>query len=175
MPSGIYTRTPEVLKRAKKNLAKGRLPAARKKATESIRQIAKDPEWRKRVSDGTRAAMHIPKTRERHLSGLRRTLEMYGNNFAGGNGQEPTRVVKLFAIILEPFGFVREYPIKTAGHRTTHKTPDNYKADFGHPKLKIAIELDGPSHHSHHAKAIDQKKNDVLISLGWTVFRIIHK
>lgn len=175
MPTGHYKRTPEVLERAKKNLAKGRTPEARKKAADSIRRIAKNLDWRKRVSDATRIAMHTPKIRKRHLSGLRRAFAIHGSNFAGGNGVEPTRVVKLFASILEPFGFIRELPIKTAGHQTSHNAPDNYKADFGHPRLKIAIELDGPSHHNHRAKEIDQKKNNVLTSLGWTVFRISHK
>ena len=174
MPTGIYKRTAAMMKRAKRNLALGRQPAARQKATNALRKIATDPEWRRKVSEQTKLAMQKPATRKKHLAGLERARKKYGPNFVGGNGAEPVQIVRDLETILILFGFRREFPIKTAGHGTGHKTPAAYKTDFGHPKRKIAIEVDGPSH-GYRNRAKDEKKQTVLEALGWRVFRIRHK
>jgi very-short-patch-repair endonuclease len=53
--------------------------------------------------------------------------------------------------------------------RLTHGYPSHYKIDIAEPKQKIAIEVDGNSHHSR--KALDTKKDAKLRSLGWIVLR----
>lgn len=170
MPKGVYPRTQNQLRASVANLAKGREPEARGKARDSLARIAKDPKWRDRVSEGTRAAMHRPDIRARHLQGLRGAMV----NFKGGNGQPMTPVVTQAAAILEPLGFIRELVIRTRGHGTAESPPRNYKADFGNPKTKMVIELDGPSHSPYARKLLDRKKDKVLAALGWKIIRVPH-
>jgi hypothetical protein len=95
-------------------------------------------------------------------------------NFKGGNGQQPIPIILQLAERLEPLGFIRELPIKTKGHGTRLKVPTCYKVDFGHPKKKVAIEVDGPSHRARARQKQDRKKEIVLKALGWKVKRIKH-
>ena len=173
MPTGKYYRSPEMMEQVKINLAKGRETKARKKATETIRVLVKTPEWREKVSQTTQAAMHLPHIREKHLAGLRR-MRASGTNFKGGNGQTPVMIVQTIAKVLEPLGFIREFPIKTKNHQTGEKVPTCYKVDFGHPLTKRAIEVDGQSHRPKAKQLKDQKKDKVLTALGWTILRIKH-
>ena len=97
--------------------------------------------------------------------------------FKGGMGRPPTKTVKLFASILEPMGYIREYVVRTAPIKKELKgmsLKDSYNIDFANPKEKIAIELDGPSHNSMRKKLLDEKKTMVLEKLGWKVIRIKH-
>lgn len=77
--------------------------------------------------------------------------------------------------LLSRVGFITEYVIPTRGHETEYKVPTSYKVDLGHPKKRIAIELDGPCHRKLAAKAKDIKKAAVLKSLGWKVVRLSHE
>lgn len=72
MPRGIYERkkTPEQIAMWKRNLAKGRTPKARAKAKQKLKENAKNPEWRKKVSDATKRAMRTENVRKKHLAGL---------------------------------------------------------------------------------------------------------
>lgn len=171
MPRGVYPRTANQLRAAAANLAKGREPAAREKATEKLREIARDPNWRDRVSEATTAAMHRPEVREKHLVGL---AAQSGYNFKSGNGQALTLTVRGWEALLIPLGYCREYAIATAGHGTEHRPPTSYKADFAHPETKTVVELDGPSHRNRKQQVLDRKKDEVLIALGWTVTRVRH-
>jgi hypothetical protein len=171
MPKGVYPRTKNQLAAAVANLAKGREPDVRKRAALTLAKIASDPVWRLKVSDVTRTRMHDPDVRARHLAGL---AKREGLNFRGGNGQPPTKQVLQAAAILEPIGFEREVAIRTAGHGTGLRCPLNYKADFAHPTRRIAVELDGVSHHGRAKQLEDLRKTTVLTALGWRVIRIKH-
>lgn len=173
---GKYKRTEEHKKKAKKYLDLGRTKEVRDKVKEKLKENAKDPEWRLKVSASTREAMRRPEVRKKHLEALKKAREKHGLGFKGGNGQEPTPVIKYIESILKPFGYKTEYPIKTKGHGTKHKkVPPAYKADFANPKLKVVYEVDGYIHNNIHSQIGDQKKQEVLEALGWTVKRIKHK
>lgn len=177
MPSGVYKRG--VLSEAQKemmrvNLAKGREKAARKRAAETLREIAQDPEWREKVSIATTKAMYKPEVRKKHLKALQKNRKKYGSVFSGGNGAKPTDIIKHLMWIYEPLGFIREYAIKTKGHNTEHTPPNSYKVDFGNPEEKVAIEVDGPYHTKRRQKELDTKKQEVLEALGWRVLRVEH-
>jgi len=174
MPRGVYPRTANQLRAAKANLAKGREPKARAKAAKTLKKIAEDEEWREKVSKATKKAMYRPDVRRRHLKGLARALERYGPNFKGGKGHGPTDEEREAGNILMPLGFIPEFKILTAGHRTKWNPPGYYHADFAHPVNKIVIELDGICHHNQNQKVKDKKKTEVLEALGWTVFRLSH-
>jgi len=174
MPSGVYKRSPEHIAKIRKYLSLGHSPEARAKANEAMRHIGKDPEWRQRVGASTRLAMRRPDVRRRHLKALERNLKRDGVHFKGGNGQDPSDIVKWFQSILEPLGFVRECAVKTKGHSTGLSAPDCYKLDFGDPKTKVAMELDGSCHHTLTSKMKDEKKELVLEALGWKIVRVRH-
>ncbi|MGL4488361.1 MAG: endonuclease domain-containing protein [Rhizobiaceae bacterium] len=46
-----------------------------------------------------------------------------------------------------------------------------YIVDFACPSLKFIVELDGSQHGLDHQIAADQKRTEMLESLGWTVLR----
>ena len=175
MPKGVYPRTKNQLEAAKRNFALGRMPEVRKKVALILKQKAADPAWREKVSLATRKAMRTPEIRERHLNGLKRALRAHGVNFKGGNGQEPTELIKQIAGVLEPQGFIQEYAVLTKKQiHNFQNVPYAYKVDFGNPKLKIAIEMDGPCHRGRAQQIKDQKKTRTLQALGWIVLRYLH-
>src|SRR5436305_6521878 len=101
----------------------------------------------------------------------RRLKEMHHKpSVRGGNG---TGLTVPQQILLDALGddwkaeYVLSLGVRTPGY------PTNYKLDIANPKRKIAIEVDGESHHSRRAS--DQKKDAKLASLGWTVLRFWNK
>lgn len=173
MPTGCYVRSKETLKKMKRNLQKGRSKGARAKATITLRAIWKDPSRRNEVSERNQKLMRSPKIRAKHLRALKQSNAEL--KFKGGNGQDQTSVIKKWSLILSLAGFISECVVKTKNQETGLKCPPSYKIDFGRRKDKIAIELDGSSHKSFKQLKRDEKKNMILESLGWTVFRIKHK
>lgn len=175
MPSGVYPRSEAQKQTMRNNLAKGHSPEARRKAIASLRKNASSDEWRQMVSAKTKEAMKRPEVRKKHLRRLRKFVEANGVNFRGGNGQTPTRTIRILTKLLKPHGFIPEYLVNTKKCRHKHPGAANcYKIDFANPLFMLAIEIDGPCHSGLTRKARDQKKTDVLESLGWTVIRIRH-
>ena len=176
MPTGVYPRTEKMMKKVKKNLAKGRSPSARKKATAKLKENAKNPEWIKLVSENTKKGMKRPEARKKHLCGLEKARKKHGVNFKGGNGQSPTPIIILANELFSKCGFICELPIKTKSVRDIFKhIPSAYKVDFGNKDQKLAIEMDGASHIPLKQRKKDRKKTKVLEALGWTVIRLKHK
>jgi hypothetical protein len=170
MPRGVYPRTANQLAAAKLNLAQGHSRAARAKAIAVLRRLAQDPAWRQKVASQTTKAMHRPDIRRRHLQALKDAPV----NFRGGNGQPMTGALRQAVALFQARGFAPETIVKTRGHQTTHRPPSHYKLDLANVTLKLAFELDGPVHRPRAKQQVDQRKQDVLASLGWTVVRIKH-
>jgi len=176
MPTGVYQRTPETMKKVRKSLALGRTKEARIKAVAAIKKTwEEDPAKREEVSRKTREKMHEPVTREKHLKGLAKARKKHGVTISGGNGRIPAPMVALLESVLVPAGFVREHPALTKGHGTGLSCPPSYKIDFAHPKRKIAIEIDGPAHRPLDQRIKDEKKTTILLALGWKLFRMKHE
>lgn len=169
MPRGIYPRTPNQLKAAVANLARGREAPARAKAAKANREIAKSEAWRDKVSQATKAAMQRPDVRERHRAALTDAA-----NFKGGNGRPVEERARSYLAALQHLGWTAEHPIPTKGHGTPHRPPPHYKADLADIKQKIVLELDGQAHRPHDRRALDRKKDAVLMALGWTVVRVAY-
>ena len=68
-------------------------------------------------------------------------------------------------------GWESEYPIKT-GMRAGSGYPTSYKVDLANKSRMIAIEVDGTSHTDSGRRAQDAKKMNLLVSLGWSVYRV---
>lgn len=73
---------------------------------------------------------------------------------------------ELFAAILVPCGYIREYQLQWGTQY------ERYKLDFAHLQVKVNIELDGPGHFGLPAE--DRVRDSRLRALGWRVIRIKH-
>src|SRR6516162_482507 len=87
----------------------------------------------------------------------------------GGNGQGFTSAQHVILNWLDS-DWIPEFVVPTLIPRGSGY-PTCYKVDVANPKEKIAIELDGYSH-SGKRLAADRKKDALLTSLGWHVFRL---
>jgi len=84
----------------------------------------------------------------------------------GGKGQGPSpREVRL----AEALGMSVHVVVRT-GKRPPF--PPHYTIDVGIACLKIAIEIDGPSHRSLSVQESDRRKTRFLRQFGWHVFRV---
>ncbi len=83
-----------------------------------------------------------------------------------GNGQAPPPYENLAWVLLEPLGFQRQYCVAS-----DHAGPP-YKLDFGHPELKLDVEIDGTQHAETRIQERDRERDAHLASLGWRVIRI---
>jgi endogenous inhibitor of DNA gyrase (YacG/DUF329 family) len=84
----------------------------------------------------------------------------------GGNGQLTVPQLLLSVAL----GWETEVPVRTEKPKGSGY-PGAYKVDIGNALLKVAIEVDGGSHSSLARRAEDQKRDALLVSLGWTVLR----
>jgi hypothetical protein len=85
----------------------------------------------------------------------------------GGNGQGPSIPQRMLAEVLD---WPMEVAIRTRAPRGSGY-PTCYKVDVALQEARIAIEIDGSSHASLKRQQEDAKKEALLNSLGWTVFR----
>lgn len=90
----------------------------------------------------------------------------HGPSVRGGNGRGLTVPQRM---LLDALGteWIPDFAL-SLGPRTPGY-PTHYKLDIAHPGLRISIEVDGNSHYSR--KDLDEKKDEKLSSLGWTVLR----
>lgn len=135
---------------------------------EQLRQMAKDPAWRQKVSEATKERMHDPEIRERHLAALREAMscEVDGHTFNGGKGKPPNELEVWYADLLQPLGYSWHHIIKVDGSGL------HYTLDFAQVENRINIEIDGSSHKGRQEK--DNRRDLFLRNLGWKVIRVRH-
>ena len=111
--------------------------------------------------------MHDSAARER----MTQTLKRIGHRppERGGNGRPVPMPELILTALLSSEGFAPQLAIKTGRPKGTGYPP-SYKVDAGNPVLKIAVEADGASH-AGRRRALDQKRDECLRGLGWTVLR----
>lgn len=186
MPRGIYPRTAE----GRANIAAARRGTTLSEETkaklgEASRRNAADPAWRKKVSDGTRAGQANMSADEREIWNINQSLarldthpteetkeklsKVGPRNWTGG------QIAELYATVLCPVGFVREYHF-TYGTKTVttgwgFRRP-RYQMDFAHVEGKVNIELDGPHHKG--TPEHDARRDAILREHGWKIIRIKH-
>jgi len=112
-------------------------------------------------------AMLRPAVREK----LSRTLRKIGHAppCRGGNGKL-TAPQKQMLHRLGP-GWQAEFAVPTRRPRTKG-APTCIKLDIVNPKLRIGIELDGPSHRTLRGRESDQRQMAFLLRNGWRILRI---
>ena len=112
----------------------------------------KSIETRKKISEALKKIGHSPSLR-------------------GGNGKPSTKAEVMLYKLFSPIGFSLQTIVNTGGPHPPGGYPNHYKIDCGNKKLKIAIEADGGSHGPLKRQAQDEKKDNFLKSIGWSVFR----
>jgi hypothetical protein len=118
----------------------------------AIRKYQEHPELREHLSRTTRDAYR--------RGVLRSPLAWMGN------GQAPPPYEDLAWVFLEPLGFQRQYCVPSG------QAGPPYKLDFGHPELKIDVEIDGKQHAESRIEERDRMRDQVLASMGWRIVRI---
>jgi len=110
-----------------------------------------DPASRKKMAETLRTIGHRPKVR-------------------GGNG---TPLPAPHAQLLKAMGpgWEAEVAVPT-GIAKGNGYPTCYKVDIGHREMMVAIEVDGFSHCARKRQEQDRKKEALLKSLGWSVYRV---
>lgn len=166
MPRGIYKRTKAMREAIRQSrLGTKATPEARAKMKQKAIQRACRPEWREKVSRGTRKAMRKRSVRAKHLAALIEARKKHGVNFKTF-GRELVKFEIEMSKILCPLGYVQQYSV-----RTTEKT---FFLDFALVKEKIAIECDGPKYRSFDQQKYDKWRDSLLHKLGWKVIRVPH-
>ncbi|MHB8916073.1 MAG: endonuclease domain-containing protein [Thiobacillus sp.] len=144
---------PEVAARRGRSKSEWYKTPAAAKELERIRNLnpMSSMETREKVSRTLKAMKHKPSER-------------------GGNGNGLTVPQQILKDALS-LNWTAEYALSLGKRQAGY--PTCYKLDLACPQLKIAIEVDGASHHSR--KEQDKKKDAKLASLGWTVLRFWNK
>lgn len=73
---------------------------------------------------------------------------------------------------LDAGNWVCEYYIAT---KKKSPYPTQYCIDIANPRLKIAIEVDGPSHRHPDVKKADKRKERFFRGEGWSIIRVKNK
>ena len=108
--------------------------------------------------------MSDPVAKEKMKTSMR-TIGFRGKR--GGNGELTPQQEAL----ANALGWATEVSVSTGHCRDGSGYPSSYKVDIANEILKVAIEVDGKSHKLPDRKEQDQKKTELLESLGWTVLR----
>lgn len=89
----------------------------------------------------------------------------------GGNGKLlPLPQLALLHALGE--GWRAEFAVRTNAGHLNGVYPNCYKLDIANQSLMIGIELEGGSHGSEERTNQDTKKDDLLTSFGWKIFRV---
>jgi hypothetical protein len=86
-------------------------------------------------------------------------------------GRQWQRTIQTAGDIAAALGaqWIAEYIVPTRSRQSG--LPTHYKLDLAQPQYKIAIEIDGGSHHALAARQRDRKKQGFLVSAGWSLLR----
>ena len=113
--------------------------------------------------------MARPESRAKMVATLRRIGHQ--PKVLGGNGRGPTLPELAMS---EAIGWPTNLIVVTKQVRGSGY-PYHYKIDVGNAELKVAIEIDGPSHGALVRQAQDAKKDAFLRTIGWRVFRFTNR
>ncbi|MFH1184484.1 MAG: DUF559 domain-containing protein [Chloroflexota bacterium] len=116
-----------------------------------------DSDTRKKVSETLIKNGHKPPTR-------------------GGNGTGPSVPERLLYDELTRLSptlqWRHEFVVALGSRPVKGGLPGHYKIDLASPEKMIAVEVDGYSHRAISRRESDRRKDEILESLGWYVFRV---
>lgn len=143
-----------IAKMVKASAAKGKSDAERKASSERMKRLNSDPAFRAKVDAAAK---------------LRKGKSWIGQR--GGNGFLTKSQIALCIALDWPLDWL-EYAVLTSPVKDRFVSlPNCYKVDLAHPGLKVAVEVDGPSHNTPKWRFLDARKTAVLNCLGWKVLR----
>lgn len=94
----------------------------------------------------------------------------------GGNGKGPTKAeITLFDALQKKEAVWQLGYVVPTGQRVKGGIPSRYILDIADPESMICVEVDGPSHSSEQRRDQDQRKEQFLTDLGWTVIRVTNR
>jgi Protein of unknown function (DUF559) len=111
--------------------------------------------------------IHMPGVKDRILK-ARRASGHWAPSVRGGNGHPPPVPERRLAKAL---GRAWKPAVVPTGKPRGSGWPGHYKIDLANAQKRIAIEVDGHSHHALTRKAADKRKDRFLRSCGWYVLR----
>ena len=89
----------------------------------------------------------------------------------GGNGKGPSEPQMMLHKALGE-GWAMEFVQNVWQGKKIEGVPNHLKIDIANPNLMLAIEVDGGSHGTLKRQEQDRRKEVILASFGWTVFRV---
>src|SRR4030042_2828859 len=116
--------------------------------------------------------MSNPEIKEKMIKSLKESG--HKPKVLGGNGRGYTKAQQLLFKKLGR-GWWRELVITVGQGRKVSGYPTHYKIDLANIYYKLAIECDGAGHSGIISRMEDQKKDQFLKSIGWTVLRYRNK
>lgn len=90
-------------------------------------------------------------------------------HLTGGNGAKSPAEKKVMGLLGEPWK--HNHAVSMGAGSRVQGLPPHYKIDLARPDLNLGVELDGNSHNSPRARALDEKKDRALAERGWTILR----
>ena len=117
-------------------------------------------------SNPTRSEVVRKKIRRQHRT---RPPGAYAH-LRGGNGWPPTEPERLLLDRLGP-GW-RWQHVVPIGRPRRRGVPTHYKIDLANSRSKVAVEVDGNSHHGDDSRERDRRKDELLGGRGWAVLRV---
>lgn len=149
----------------------------KRKNAEILRNRWKDPEFRKKKTEYMRT--DNPVYKDGVIEKANKSRLQHGklpNNFRYGNGKI-SEYEKLVFDDLIANGFYYNYAINTKLARDAFPEKHyakSYKPDFTNIEKHICIEIDGNNHSLIKNKKLDEKKEECLQFLGFTIIRFTH-
>lgn len=142
-------------------------PQQREIARQNMKQLRERPDVQAKLKAHL-ASNNNPVKNPENRRKATETLRALGfPQLTGGNGAGPTVPQKMLHEALP--GSIMEFPV------LTHSKPPALKVDLAIPNLKLAIEVDGPSHLTQRVKQLDQKKAKILAAQGWRLLRFTNQ
>lgn len=109
---------------------------------------------------------HSDETKDKIRKKRLKYLKNHPENTAWRLGRNPSYPEKIFIDALESYGWYSRFEI------IREKCFFPYYADFAFENVKVVVEIDGSQHLEQHAQEKDKKKDELIKSLGWRVFRV---
>ena len=151
---------------------------AKKRMSRNLSDRWKNEEFRKKKIEYMKE--HNPSKNPEIMQRIVQTIRQrggYKNQYRFGNGKISDYEQKVYQILIDN-GFYYNYAINTKIARDAFpekRYANSYKPDFVNLSKKLCIEIDGHTHESKEIKQLDNKKEECLKFLGFSILRFTHE
>jgi hypothetical protein len=152
----------------RRGLSKGGLVSCGRTCRRVLRSLAMTDTNLKYAS--ARMGKHNPMANPASVQKMQRSLQGRTPSKRGGNGTglSPAEQALSAGTGLKPY----VVPTRT---KRSEGYPTHYKLDLANPECLLAVEVDGRSHRAILRQKQDQRKEDFLKALGWTILRFTNE